>query len=295
MEDEMILKTSHPWILAFIVFLVPMAAISEEDSKSEDNGKHDHEFDLEIFRGRPTISLYYGFSDNSLENLDQSLATTNLVELRLGGMSKESVSVDENILEYEYGYFSLAKISDDLGDRSDQDKLNTDLWRVNFGWEDGYGYNFKGGNLVTYSSFAFGWSKLKVQDNVLDPSDSDLLGLFDDEFRFGTKMEGGIKVQVIPYMTADAGYERSIIYPRFLFWKALVSLGLESVGQWLLDEFIDEILDSSPAAVPVVSFFLKNGLSYGVYELRKEDMNYPFDTASPFLTDTVKIGASFVF
>ncbi len=291
----MILKSSHWWLLGFIMFLVPMAAISEEDSESEENGKRDHEFNLEIFQGRPTISLYYGFSDNSLENLDQSLATTNLMELRLGGTSKESVEMDETILAYEYGYFSLTKISDDLGDRSDPDELNADLWRINFGWEDGFGYRFKGGDLVTYSSFAFGWSKLKVQDNVLDPTDRDLLGLFDDEFRFGTKMEGGIKLQVIPYMTADAGYERSIIYPRFLFWKALVSLGLEGAGQWLLDEFIDEILDSSPAAAPVVSFFLKNGLSYGVYELRKEDMNYPFDTASPFLTDTVKIGASFVF
>lgn len=291
----MIPKSSHSWILALIVLLVPIATIAQDESESEGDGKFEHEFDLEIFQGSPTISLYYGLSDNSLEDLGQSLASTNLVELRLGGTSKEPVEADENILKYDYGYFSLARISDDLGDKSDPWELDTDLWRIHFGWEDGYGYRFSGGDIVTYSSFAFGWSKLKIESEVLDASDRDRLGFFDDEFRFGTKMEGGIKLHVIPYVTADAGYERANIYPRFLFWKALVSLGLEGAGQWLLDEFIDEIMDSSPAAVPVVSFFLKNGLSYGVYELRKEDMNYPFDTAPPYLTDTFKIGASFVF
>jgi hypothetical protein len=291
----MTLKATHLWILALIVFLAPIVAIAQEDSESEEKSKSDHKFEWEIFEGNPTISLYYGLSDNSLENLDQLLAATNLVELRLASTSKEPVEEDENILVYEYGYLSLAKNSDDLGKKSDQAELRVDFWRVSFGWEDGYGYRFKGRDLVTYSSFAFGWSKLKVEDNVLDASDRERLDLFDDAFRFGTKMEGGIKLQVVPKLTTDLGYERAIVYPRFLFWKALVSLGLESAGQWLLDEFIDEIMDSSPAAVPIVSFFLKNGLSYGMYELRKEKMNYPYDTAPPYLTDTVKIGVSFVF
>jgi hypothetical protein len=277
------------------VLLIPIVAIAHEDSESEDKSESDHKFHWEIFEGSPTISLYYGLSDNSLENFGQTIAETNLMELRLGSTSKDLVAEDGNILEYEFGYLSLAKISDDLGKKANPGELKIDLWRISFGWEDGYGYKFNGRDLVTYSSFAFGWSKLNVEDNVLDASDRDRLDLFDDEFRFGTKMEGGIKLHVIPKLTTDIGYERAIVYPRFLFWKALISLGLEGAGQWLLDEFIDEIMDSSPAAVPVVSFFLKNGLSYGIYELRKEKMNYPYDTAPPFLTDTVKIGASFVF
>jgi hypothetical protein len=285
----------HPWVLAFIVVLGPGAALSQEDPESGDNGEHGHEFEMEIFEGRPTISLYYGLSDNSLEKLDHALARTNLVELRLGSTSKESVAVDTNILEYEYGYFSLTRISDDLGESSGPDKLKTNVWRIHLGREDGYGYRIGGRDLVLYSSFALGGSKLKVEGDVPDESDRDRLDLFDDTYRFGNKMEGGIKLHLLPYLTADAAYERAHIYPRFLFWKALVSFGLEGIANWLLDEFIDKILESSPAAVPVVNFFLKNGLSYGVYELREEDMNYPFETAPPFVTDSFKIGGSFVF
>jgi len=54
-------------------------------------------------------------------------------------------------------------------------------------------------------------------------------------------------------------------------------------------------MDASPTAVPVVHFLLKNGLSYGVYQLRKEKMNYPFDSEAPIVNDTFKVGVTFIF
>jgi hypothetical protein len=54
-------------------------------------------------------------------------------------------------------------------------------------------------------------------------------------------------------------------------------------------------VDVSPAAAPIVNFVLKNGLSYGMYQLRKEKMNYPFESEAPILNDTFKIGVTFIF
>ena len=72
-------------------------------------------------------------------------------------------------------------------------------------------------------------------------------------------------------------------------------MALDDGAQFLLDQFIDEIGESSPYAVPVVNFFLKNGLSYAVYELRKDKMNWPFDSAPPLCIDSFKFGLTFVF
>ncbi len=72
-------------------------------------------------------------------------------------------------------------------------------------------------------------------------------------------------------------------------------MALEGGAEFLLDEFIDEIGKSSPYSVPVVNFFLKNGLSYAIYELRKDRMNWPFDSAPPLRNDSFKFGLTFVF
>jgi hypothetical protein len=54
-------------------------------------------------------------------------------------------------------------------------------------------------------------------------------------------------------------------------------------------------MDSSPYAGPVVGFILKSALSYGIYELRQEKMNWPFSSAAPLSYDQVKFGMTFNF
>jgi hypothetical protein len=95
-------------------------------------------------------------------------------------------------------------------------------------------------------------------------------------------------------MSIDASYERSIIFPRHLFWKWTGSVLIEAAGQWAVDGFVDRVLDSAPYAAPIVSFVLKNALSYGMYELRHDKMNWPFDTVSPLAYDQFKVGLTFV-
>ena len=58
---------------------------------------------------------------------------------------------------------------------------------------------------------------------------------------------------------------------------------------------INKIFKSSPAAGPVVNFLLKNALAYGIYELRKDKMNWPFKSEAPITYDQFKFGVTFVF
>jgi hypothetical protein len=308
---KMLLRFLKLWVIALIVLSLSVVAVAKEITTSLEEEENDvsstvrkhpplhieeeDENDYFLFHRSPTISLYYGLSKNRIRHLDRSFADPGLAEIRLGFSSKEPEYDSENIFKYDYLYFSIISISTDLRKESNSDEIETDLWRLGLGWEDGYGYALGKSSITPYSSSGWGWSELKVKDDELLPSDSALLSLWEDSFRFGIRREGGLKIQFIPVISLDAGYERAIVFSRFVFWEALFSMALEDGAQFLLDKFIDQIGDSSPYALPVVSFFLKNGLSYAAYELRKDKMNWPFDSAPPLCNDSFKFGLTFVF
>ncbi|HAW08262.1 MAG TPA: hypothetical protein DCW42_03700 [Bacteroidetes bacterium] len=63
----------------------------------------------------------------------------------------------------------------------------------------------------------------------------------------------------------------------------------------MVDSFVKRVRGYSPWATPIVNFVLKNGLSYGLYELRRSKMNWPFNSASPYVFETFKVGMSYKF
>jgi hypothetical protein len=134
-----------------------------------------------------------------------------------------------------------------------------------------------------------------MQSTPSNPADIITTDLYNKTFRFGNSFQGGLQFKFTDNLGIDASYERSIVYSRHLFWKWGGSELIEVIGQGLIDKFVEEILDSTPAAVPVVNFVLKNALSYGLYELRQDKMNWPFETAPPLAFDTFKVGFTFVF
>ncbi len=244
---------------------------------------------------RPTIGLSYGFTATRLKNLSQTFADPRMLELKLGSLSQDSLSRDESIVSYDFHYLSIADISNDLGNKGSGGELNADLWRVGPMWEKGYGYALGPSSLIGFNGNGLAWSRLDIKDGIISAADSGLLMPFDETIRFGTKTEGGIVFRIVPLVAVTAGYERSMVFPAHQFWKWLGSGALEVIGQGLIDKFVERILESSPAAAPIVSFALKNGFSYAFYELRKDKMNYPFDSSPPLMNDSYKVGVTFVF
>ncbi len=175
------------------------------------------------------------------------------------------------------------------------------MWRFGVGWSSGYGYKLgESSAIIPYYTSTLNWSNIDFtypeKYNFLYPIRILIrLNLYDESFRFGTSSEGGVRVKVIDNLMLDAGYERSIVFQRHLFWKWAGSALIEAAAQGLLDGFINKIFKSSPAAGPVVNFLLKNALSYGLYELRQDQMNWPFPSEAPIAYDQFKFGVTVVF
>ena len=290
-------------IILIGLFVLPMQKLFAQDSTKTKKGKWEWGWDIKEFgewihwgKKMPTISLNYGFTDIEHKKITDPFAAANLIELKLGHTTRKTNRYAENILKYDFRYLYIGKISSGLtGGSIGQNQLGTNTWRFGIARSSGYGYKAGNAAVILYYTYSFDWSRVDFNNPVTDPQVQNTINRFDDSFRFGSSSEGGIRIVATSLITLDAGYERSIIFERHLFWKWAGSALIEAVSQGLLDSFIQEIFKSSPAAGPVVNFLLKNALSYGLYELRQEKMNWPFASAPPLSFDSFKFGVAFTF
>ena len=260
-----------------------------EENMNDDWGDFTMDF---LQNAQPTIVLNYGLSNMSLYNLKGKFADPKLFELQLG-YTNYKMKWLESIFQLNYRFISVSNISTKLGGNSEG--LKSDLWRIGVGRTYAFGYKFGPAALVPYYSNSLIWSRLNMEDQPSDSTDRSMIDRFNKSFRFGTSSKGGINFQITENIGLNVEYERSIIFPRHKFWKWAGGVLIEASGQALLDEFVDAIYKSSPFAAPIANFVLKNALSYGIYELRQEKMNWPFDTEAPLSYDQFKFGVSFVF
>ncbi len=289
-------------MLLFSVILSAQAFSYEKNKNTDcDSTKT---WDWEVFKseienfhkkGKPAVSFSYGFSKTNIKGISSSFTKPNLLELKLGHIRENSIDEPEDIIKYRFTNAFLSYISTELSHKTNADGLKSNLWRFGGSWSKGYGYKLGNSSVVLFNSGSFIWSRLDLKDSPANPVDKMKLDRFNNSFRFGTSTENGIRIKIIPLIAFEAGYERAIIFERHLFWKWLGSEVIYFAGQGALDAFINEIENSSPFAVPVVSYILKGALSYGMYQLRQEKMNWPFNTAAPLAYDQFKFGITLVF
>jgi hypothetical protein len=247
------------------------------------------------FSGNPTIAVNYGLSKVGIENFDESFQNPALLEVKLGYTHENNNFMRTNIIDYSFNYFYTGNTSVNLTNNSSGGAgLKTDLWRFGFGNSSGYGYNLGAVAIIPYHNCSFEWSRLRMEDTPLNAIDESTTDLFNQTFRAGNSEAGGIMFQFLPGISIDAGYERSVIFPRFMFWKWAGGALIEVAGQSVINSFLSDIFDSSPYAAPVLNFLLKNALSYGLFQLRHNEMNWPFNTAEPLAYDQFKFGLTFV-
>lgn len=257
--------------------------------------------DFGFNKSHPAISFHYGFAEMSRTDIQSQFVDPNLWELKLGYIKNRNAWNTENIIKHTYNYLYLSNESNKLaGKEPVGTEIESDMWRFGAAWSSGYGYKLgENSSIIPYYTYSINWSNIDfTYPDVLtfapDP-DVEILNLYDESFRFGTSSEGGVRFQIIDNLMLDAGYERSIVFQRHLFWKWAGSALIEAGAQGLLDGFISKIFRSSPAAGPIVNFVLKNALAYGIYELRQDEMNWPFPSEPPIAYDQFKVGVTFVF
>ncbi|MGE5436891.1 MAG: hypothetical protein ACM3O3_06650 [Syntrophothermus sp.] len=268
---------------------------SEDWEKDWKNHEKNWDWNFDFFsHKKPAISLVYGQANAKIKDFIPAFAKPYIAEIKIGYSSERN---NEGLLINSFDYLYLSNISTKLNQKDPAiNDLENDLWRFGFGNSKGYSYRLGTAARITpYYTTTFGWSKLNMFDQPQDSLSNWKLDRFEKTLKFGTSSEGGIKIQIIDQLAIDASYERAIIFPRHLFWKWAGSALIEGAAMWGVDEFVQAVGENSPWATPIVNFVLKNGLAYGLYELRQKNMNWPFESESPLGYDQFKVGLTFTF
>ena len=300
-----------------IVLLTNMNLFAQNEKDSTDENWNDEEWlnwkDYDWlhweFHGRPFIEVNYGIGGADQKKLKSKFADIGSLELKLGHASR-SAFYTEDIIQFKEKYLFASRFRADLKSSSISiGEMKSDLWRFGFAKREGYSYKLNNFSVMPYNSSGFVWSRLEMidypakfylltyppmsLDNAIN--DTEILNRFHDAYRFGTVNEGGIKLDIFSTVSFNISYEAAVIFPRHLFWKHLGSLIIEESAKHLLDNFIDEVSDSSPYATPIVDFLLNNGLSYAFFTLKKDRMNWPFETEAPLTYEMIKFGITVTF
>lgn len=260
----------------------------------------DYDFDMFDWDFRnPTIEVNYGNSYLKHKTFDGKFSMAGLTEIRLGYNKTDDYEDIPYIKEFSERVLILSNKSTEISGKSNEmNKYKSDTWMAGFGTFDGYGYQAGGLVIIPYNGDSFIWTKFNSAD--LSPETENVIAekpllRFNNAIRFGTASEAGIRLQPLPFLSVNAAFETNVVFPRHLFWKHLISGLIELGSQSVADKFVEKIMDSSPAAGPIVSFVLKTGISYGFYKLKQEKMNWPFKTETPLTFENFKIGMSFTF
>lgn len=242
----------------------------------------------------PIIEFSYGISKINSKALSSSFAKTGTAEVKLG--YSKNYSMNSGIYKIKKSFISFGSILQDLNSKTNMENgFTPEIWRGGFGQLYGFGYKTGGTSLSFYSSNSINWSHLNTGKTIVLASaeDYDLLDHYNNTVRFGTSTEGGAVLQFGSNLSINAGYERSIIFPAYIFWLHAGSMLIEYGGLAFLDHYVKDIYYSSPYAAPIIDFVLKNAFSYALYSLRGEKMNWPFNGASPLAVNTFKFGITF--
>lgn len=253
------------------------------------------------FYKHPSITIYSGMNQPNYSNAstNPNFKTQNFAALHIG---KTEIKLRELKDGRKINYITKSGLF--IGNysskwqTSDNSKTDAKMWRFGIDLSDnGYGYKLGGKNFLFFThGNSLIWSKFDIDNlGTFQQPDSLRFARFSEQFRFGSSYHNGLSIVLFNSMSVDFRFERSIIFPGHKFWYWLGSAVIEGVSQGLLDEFVREIAYSSPYAAPIVNAVLKGALSYGLYELRKDKMNWPFKTEPPLFNDNFKIGLTFLF
>ncbi len=305
-----------PFLLAMLILVfsfqisaqVEDSTDSDEDEVWYDRWEKEYWFDWEL-NGNPFIELNYGLSSMDRKDMYFGFAKSGIGEIKLG-YSRTYDFYSEKVIEFNDKYFFIGKLAfDQQSQKAGLNQMRYDMWRFGFGKRSGYGYNFGKLGINLYNDEAFVWSRLDMKDFPAEvitigapveaytkgKDDTEFLNRINGTFRFSTKNEAGINISIASTIGLNAGYETTVVFPRHMFWKHLGSAIIEGAGLNLLDKFIEEVADASPYAAPIVNAVLKGAYNYAFYSLKKEKMNWPFDTESPLTYETFKFGITFTF
>ena len=242
------------------------------------------------------VSLGVGFPQMSLEGFDGSFAPVNLLEARFGPRRVSTIAKDAGVVQYTDKALSIGGISTHLAEAGDPGETETSLWRFMAGRRKGYGYRTGDVAFVApYQGTSVFFDDFDAYAGPYTPADALALEPFNGHTRVGSAFEGGITFGINRSITLDAGFEEMAVYPHWIFWPALGSGAIHGIALSVADGVSRQVARVSPRAAPIVSFLLRNGISYVIYHQRRSNVNWPFGGGPGLIYEGVKVSFTFTY
>jgi hypothetical protein len=239
------------------------------------------------------VEFGYGVDRVMHKRLAAEFPSTGMLEFRAGYIRIDTL--DNGLLKFDHNFLMGSWYNSNLGgDDAGTDGISGKLSRFGLGYDEGYGYILGGSSIAPYSVSTLSWTELTTGRPLsLSADDAAILDRYEGTFRFGPSAEAGIRANIGRTLSLSAGYEASVVFPRIVFWELAGSFILAGAANGVVSWFGHDMIESSPTLGPVFLFIIRSGVTWGIYQLWREDMNWPFTSETPLTHETLKFGMSF--
>jgi len=281
------MRYTTPMIIA-LTLLFSSTLVFAQGGRRKNRAKNDT---IDVSVKKPYLDVYYGNAQLSRQGMSGELSNTDILGIAIGVKkekehkeSDEVIIQDKNGVSLTLGSAQNLQNSDSLYQGVSLTNTNAlDFWSLGFINGTGYGYQWGSSTLMLTVEDNTSWTSINPRTYSLmqGPADWQNIMDFDGTMRLSSSMTSSLEFRVSNTLSLTGGYTWNQVMPRHLFWYWMGSEIIEGLAGNAVDRLIENFTEMSPKSQPVMHFVLKSAVLYGMKEMRRKYMNWPFETASP--------------
>ncbi len=231
----------------------------------------------------------YGFGSMQHVDLVESYANNRLLEIHAGVRGKQFLDGFDipGLRQLSLFFGSATTLKGETGH-------STERTRFGLRTVGGYGWVGSAGMFLPYTGSSIVWSSLRIDEATLGSSDKEIVHEYNDNYRYGGSSEAGLELVSENGIAINIGIERNLVFPRHLVFQEFISSLLQGGIAEIVGMTSAKML-ASKSSSPIVAFVLSSAVRFGISELRRKDMNWPFTSAPPLVFDTFQMGVGYTF
>lgn len=284
---EINMRYTTPMIIALTLLFSNTLVIAQGGIRK--NRKNSDTIDISV--KKPFLDVYYGNAQISRQGMSGEISNTDIYGIAIGVKkekehkeSDEVIILDKNGISLTLGSAQDLQQSDSLFQGVSLTNRNAlDFWSLGFINGTGYGYQWGSSTLMLTVEDNTSWTSINPRTYSLmqGPADWQNIMDFDGTMRLSSSMTSSLEFRVSNTVSLTGSYTWNQVMPRHLFWYWMGSEIIEGLAGNAVDRLIENFTEMSPKSQPVMHFVLKSAVLYGMKEMRRKYMNWPFETASP--------------
>ncbi len=281
------MRYTTPMIIA-LTLLFSSTLVFAQGGRRKNRAKNDK---IDVSVKKPFLDVYYGNAQLSRQGMSGEISNTDIYGIAIGVKkekehkeSDEVIIQDKNGISLTLGSAQALQQSDSLYQGVPLTNTNAlDFWSLGFINGMGYGYKWGSSTLMLTVEDNTSWTSINPRTYSLmqGPADWQNIMDFDGTMRLSSSMTSSLEFRVSNTVSLTGGYTWNQVMPRHLFWYWMGSEIIEGLAGNAVDRLIENFTEMSPKSQPVMHFVLKSAVLYGMKEMRRKYMNWPFETASP--------------